>query len=99
MRAMRFRLRTLMILVAIVGILSGVGVRLWLRSERYDREFLKHNVETLRLETLLAKNQVASSEERKFWARLHWHYQMAVRFHYAAAHPWLPAPVDLPEPE
>jgi len=99
MRPPRFRLRTLMVAVAVVAVMSGVGVRLGNRSLRFRNLADHHGLEETRHvgrgylpgpETVHIEVSTPKSEH---------HARLREKYRRAAARPWLPVPLDPPEPE
>lgn len=91
MRLPRFRLRTLLIVVAVVA----VGFGLWHRSQRLSKVAALHR-------RRIAMVWMADLELlTKGWTpeKQNWHREMSGKYDYYAAHPWLPVPPDPPEPK
>jgi hypothetical protein len=99
MRPPRFRLRSLLIAVAILATLLGVGVKLRRDAAQYDRLSRRHSGEAGAWELRLAGRVVGPSQARAILGRAHWHDAMAEKYRRAAARPWLPVAPDPPPPE
>jgi hypothetical protein len=87
MRLPRFRLRTLMVAVAVVALVSG-GWSMWSRSDRFTRIGWSHQAR---------KNSLAANPPRVGDAdrgREGWHAAMAAKYFRAARSPWLPVEPD-----
>jgi hypothetical protein len=89
----RFRLRALMVAVAIVAVLLG----LWAGIERRRADFRRiaryHSYRNLGL--LVDSRSLTPLELR----RDEWHAALAKKYTRAARYPWLPVEPDPPEPE
>src|SRR3954470_1894039 len=93
---MRFRIRTGIVLVALMALLMGpVGRRLYcLERARYHRSVAGTSPGAHQLYAFwgLSRENDGSQEHAA------WHQQMADRFIYIACHPWLAVPPASPEP-
>jgi hypothetical protein len=90
MRLSHFRLRTLMIGVAIVGAILGLGVRLHARAEQYRRVAYEHERQVGLMWGCLNDGHPSERES--------WHESLATKYRYHASHPWLPVQPDPPPP-
>ena len=104
MRVPKFRLRTLMISVAVLGIAFGglAGLlRMGQRTQRLRaiaRDHLQRSlVNRLTLEGSVAHGAAKTDTER-YRARAEYHHALNLKYQYAASHPWLPVSSDPPEP-
>jgi hypothetical protein len=110
MRLPRFRIRTLMIAVAVVATMSWVAVRLRQRSERFYWESL--SMEGRRIEWAAgaelyeydcnrAADPLPDDVRGAIRHRRRANYYLALQRKYrdAARRPWLPVPPDPPPPE
>jgi hypothetical protein len=106
MRLPRFRLRTLMIAVAVVGILFGSGLELHRRSVRFQALAERHGSEA-HVMHIRGSNGRAGGELRVLSINdvpidrklADWHLELRDRYRLAAGRPWLPVPPDPPEPK
>jgi len=104
MRVPKFRTRTLMIAVAVLGIAFGGLAGLQRMDQRMQRfRFLARNhsqqglVNRLKLVGLVAHGAAeADTEGCRMLAE--YHQALNVKYEYAARHPWLPVSTDPPEP-
>ncbi len=106
MRPPRFRLRTMMILVAVLALSLSAAV-LWLRREQYRRlaEVYSLTEKVLRVDSHMARGTAAfplldlsdsmdrNARQADYYARLRRKYERA------ATRPWLPVAPDPPPPE
>lgn len=86
----RFTVRRLMVLVALLGALLGVGIEGNRRMTRFSRRAFYHRVNAMGPGV-----DLGPAFERK----RAWHEQMERKYDYAAGHPWLPVAADPPPPE
>src|SRR5262245_9148943 len=109
MRPPRFRVRTLMLAVAVVAVAAG----LWHRSERFRRLAQYHQQANVWI--ILDWGAVENAEKEGWnWvgtppvkavlprpskARILWHDALRLEYEGAARRPWLPVEPDPPEPE
>lgn len=98
----RIRLRTLMIVVAAAGIPPGLVARhrahTATRAAVFDRWWRYHTGEAAQLARSapgVRLHDLPSATEPPIVARHRWHETMAVKYRYAASHPWA---YDLPDP-
>jgi hypothetical protein len=104
MRVPKFRIRTLMIAVAVLGIafggLSGLQ-RMDQRRQRLRalaRNHLQRSiVSRLTLEGSVA-HRAAKADTERYRLRAEYHHILNLKYEYAARHPWLPVSSDPPEP-
>ncbi len=104
MRVPKFRIRTLMIAVAVLGIAFGglAGLqRMDLRRQRF-RTLAGHHlqrgiVNRLTLEGSLA-HRAAKADTERYRMLAEYHHALNLKYEYAARHPWLPVSSDPPEP-
>ena len=96
----RFTVRRMMVVVAIVAVLAGTACWLARRRVRFLAIAATHRASGFGIDP--------SSRYYDFpgdWAlkevspRNRWHAEMSFRYRYAADHPWLLVPPDPPEPE
>ena len=93
MRPPRFRLRSLLIAVAVVAIGMG-ALALWRRSVSLKRQAMHHALRGIVLEA-----EAGSGPDAARWhRRADWHYQMSRKYLAASSRPWLPVEPDPPEP-
>jgi hypothetical protein len=109
MRLPRFRIRTLMIAVAVVAIPLGAMVAVAERRQRFMRMATAHWRATVAVQIL--ENGTANGVVEHYLdargvplgaqqqARDKWHETMAEKYRQAARRPWLPVPPDPPEPK
>ena len=104
MRVPKFRIRTLMIAVAVLGIAFGglAGLqRMAQRSQRLLALARNHRqrgvVNRLTLEGLVAHGAAKADTER-YRMRAEYHRALNLKYDYAARNPWLPVSSDPPEP-
>ncbi len=94
----RFTVRRLMVAVAIVAVVLGVGIELELRHRRFDSISSEYN-----LMSLLYAFDVKYRPDA--WGQAHaarqfaWHKAMSEKYRRAARYPFLPVPADPPKPE
>jgi hypothetical protein len=104
MRVPKFRIRTLMIAVAVLGIAFGGIAGLQRMDQRRQRlRALARNhlqrgvVNRLALEGSVAHGAVKADTER-YRMRAEYYDALKLKYEYAARHPWLPVSSDPPEP-
>jgi hypothetical protein len=104
MRVPKFRIRTLMIAVAVLGIAFGGLAGLQQMSQRsVTLRALARNhrhrglVNRLTLELLVAQ-RAAKADTERYRMRAEYHNALDRKYEYAARHPWLPVSSDPPEP-
>lgn len=101
MQLARFRLRTLMIVVAVVGLLLGGGLTLRRRSAQF-RVLAQHHHALAGFATMTYADG-SSTEFRLtpegYQAKQDWHLVLRDKYKCAARYPWLPVPADPPEPK
>jgi hypothetical protein len=104
MRLPKFRIRTVMIAVAVLAIALGglAGLQqLGQRMQRFRALARNHRqqgiVNRLRLEGLVA-HQAAKADIERYRTRADYHDALNRKYEYAARHPWLPVSSDPPEP-
>jgi hypothetical protein len=93
MRPPRYRLRTLMLAVAIVA----AAIDLVARRERFRMKASRHTFQAHEGATVISLHRAGLSE--RLTPRGRWHRERAREFERAAARPWLPVAPDPPEPE
>jgi hypothetical protein len=98
MRLPRFRLRTLMLAVALAAILMAVVGVLAARHDHFRSMALSHGRQARRLEKLAA-NAAGKDREKAILRRFVWHADLHDKYARAAKRPWLPVVPDPPEPE
>jgi hypothetical protein len=103
MRLPRFSLRTLMVAVATIGLLVGLGIegerrRKHFRMEQIDHYMCKGDAER---ERHIFSNPVVLDPGRiaVLDLRIAYHEQMARKYAWAERYPWLPVWPDPPEPK
>ena len=92
MRRPRFRLRTLLILVAVVAV--GLGGVLWM--DRRAHHFRRIATEYRDMAKLLEIS--AATGSRQFGPDAVYCRALQRKYEYAASHPWLPVAPDQTEP-
>jgi hypothetical protein len=98
LRQLRITVRGMMVSVAIAAIALGLVAR----SRRFYRMALYHDARTI--STGLEKDGVRlpggfdDYSEPVSQEANDWHHVMAVKYEWAARHPWLPVGPDPPEP-
>ena len=104
MRVPKFRIRTLMIAVAVLGIAFGGLVGLQRMDERRQRlralarsHLQRGIVNRLTLEGSVA-HRAAKADTERYRTRAEYHDALNLKYEYAAHHPWLPVSSDPPEP-
>ena len=111
MRPPRFRLRTLLIAVAVMGVALGAWGRIEGRRARMlglaeehrsrivglsiDRDYARLGVSLCDITTGYPLRPVTPGERR----RDRWHFRLYLKYQDAAARPWLPVAPDPPPPE
>jgi hypothetical protein len=110
----RFRLRTLMVIVAAVGVpiaIVGRGVHFahqaeshWQTARAYDARagfgLLTHGDRGDEAYYAAIDRLPDYSRDQKRAAKFsHYHGRIAMNYHWAARYPWLPVEPDPPEPE
>jgi hypothetical protein len=96
----KFRIRTLMIAVAVLGIAFGglAGLqRMDQRRQRLRALARNHLVNRLAMEGLVAQ-KTAKADTERYRMRAEYHHALNLKYQYAARHPWLPVSTDPPEP-
>ena len=103
MRVPKFRIRTLMIAVAVLGIAFG-GLAGLLRmgqrskgSARWQKHLKLGIVNRLTLQGSVMQRAAKSWTERHR-VLTEYHKALNLKYEYAASHPWLPVSSDPPEP-
>jgi hypothetical protein len=111
MRLPRFRLRTMMILVAVVGVIAGIGIVGERRRARFSELADQHRLQVVNVlegptdydGEFRGDPDVLNLEMRPVTGvvRLRdlWHMAMARKYRRATRYPWLPVEPDPPEPE
>jgi hypothetical protein len=91
----RFTVRTMMVAVAVAGVLS-VAFRCWHLSEEYQRLAIEHDIRAL-----LAGGCGSSASETgaNRLLRVRYHESLRAKYHYAAGHPWITVEPDPPSPQ
>jgi hypothetical protein len=104
MRVPKFRLRTLMIAVAVLGIAFGslAGLlRIGQRTQRFRAVAREHRqreiVNRLTVQGLVMQGAASPGIERHR-VLTDYHKALNLKYEYAASHPWLPVSSDPPEP-
>ena len=104
MRVPKFRVRTLMIAVAVLGIAFGslAGLlRLGQRTQRFRALAAQHGqretVNRLAVQGLMMQGAANPGIERHR-VLTEYHHALNLKYQYAASHPWLPVSSDPPEP-
>lgn len=109
MRTPRFRVRTLMIAVAVVG----VGAAFWCRAEGFRRCHEYHLAQCRAILTNVDGTYSGHEGDRTRWfhypkmveftareyATLDWHTHLVRKYRLAARRPWLPVAPDPPPPK
>jgi hypothetical protein len=95
MRLPRFRLRALMLVIAVVVLLIGGVAELPRRRERFQRYASYHTWESIPS----GPGYPESLDEAARRGRSEWQAALAKKYRRAARHPWLPVWPDPPEPE
>ena len=105
MRVPKFRVRTLMIAVAVLGIAFGgiAGLqRMNQRMQRFHALAREHRhreiVNRLTVQGLVMQGAASPGVERHR-VLTEYHKALKLKYEYAASHPWLPVSSDPPEPE
>jgi hypothetical protein len=91
---LRFTVRRLMVVVAIVAIAIWV---FYIRREEFHRLSLYHNKMSYQHGTLVGVGPGMSLHQPN--ATGQWHLKLARKYSYAASHPYLPVRPDPPEPK
>ena len=92
MRPPRFRLRTLMIAVAVAGLVFG-GSRMRQRQERFEQLAADHAAESRRYRLPFARVGGPYLSPMADW-----HWKMAEKYRRATRYPFLPVEPDPPSP-
>lgn len=109
MPLLRFRIRTLMIAVAVAGVALGTFIE---RRTRFLRRAEHHRSQIVAVDYSAPKyagdcgvpivdrtdgqGRVLSDQQLR---RDDWHRGLAWKYSVAAGHPWLPVPPDPPQPK
>jgi hypothetical protein len=98
---LRFTVRRLMLMVAVVALLMATGVGLQRRAAHLMRLSLSQSREANRWELLLTESSVNGPLACAILNKVHWHDAMAARYERAARSPWLhieavPPPPPMP---
>ena len=98
----RFRLRTLMAAVAVVGVAVGV----WVATSRWPARRERHKVMTQahRRAQLVAHGRWGRIDDTYALTKPNpslatYHARMVAKYRHAARYPWLPVGPDPPEPQ
>src|SRR5262245_40028901 len=94
----RLTVRRMMIAIAVVATLLGVGLELIRRRERFLRISVEHAVEAAMEGTLVVTDQGPAYVGVKT-EKGRWHEFTHQKYEYLGRRPWLPVPPDPPEPE
>jgi hypothetical protein len=97
MRLPRFRIRMLVIAVAVTSI-ACFGFDLWRKSKTYRARARYHSVEAFRI-YVGPDHHAPLRVHRRNRARLKWHGDLESKYAFAASHPWFSVPPDPPFPE
>jgi hypothetical protein len=95
MRKPRFRLRTMMILVAFAAMLLAIVINLQRRKARFQELFSYHSV----MAGPPRRQSFSPFPEVFVTAKGRWHHDLAMKYAEASERPWLPVEPDPPEPE
>jgi len=98
----RFRVRQLVVAVAVMAVLMAIGVGLQRRAAHLKRLSRSQSGEANRWELLLTEISVNGALASAILDKVHWHDAMAAIYERAAGSPWLPiaaAPPAPPTPE
>jgi hypothetical protein len=90
MRPPRFRLRTLMIVVAIVGIVFGLARRSAVYHQQAERQ-----LQILEMEDFPS----GPNDPLHFNLFIEYHVRLMDKYNRAARYPWFPVPPDPPPPQ
>jgi hypothetical protein len=102
----RFRLRTLLIAVAVAGIVSGLAALRQRRAHFLELAALHERAESEpRVISVHFREEVPVEERMKVWRQINasdkrakYHHLLRVKYECAAARPWLPVAPDPPPP-
>lgn len=92
----RWRLRTALVAIAVVGVLLALGVQVLRRAERFARLSRQYSGAAGRLEMTLVRANVTQAQVTPILLRVHANDRMGFRYFKAAARPWLPVPRFIP---
>ncbi len=100
----RLTVRGLMVVVAIIGLVIGIGVEGQRRRERYVRLARQHAIIREDLHKFLMIIPPADSvqffgDRQAIADRVGYHGRMKMKYENAARHPWFPVEPDPPEPD
>jgi hypothetical protein len=99
----RFTVRRLMVAVAVVALLSRVGVEGERRRHRFQRLELDHLILSVHAEVALqggpAREFYQPISDRDLKARVGYHRRMVAKYAWAARNSWLPVGPDPPPPK
>ena len=104
MRVPKFRIRTLMIAVAALGIAFGGLAGLQRMDQRRQRLLVlaRHHLQQAVVNRLTLQGSVAhraaKADTERYRMRAEYHHGLNLKYKYAALHPWLPVSSDPPEP-
>jgi hypothetical protein len=90
----RFTVRRLMVVVAIVAIAIWV---FYIRREEFHSLALYHNKQSYQHGVMVNVGRGMSLHQPN--AKGQWHLKLAQKYSYAASHPYLPVAPDPPEPK
>ena len=95
MPRIRLRLRTMLLLIAALGLSLGVADRLKRRSARLFRACVWHSFEAMRLENGYQKGSCKATDEAdSLFGYIHWHDAMAEKQYNRSKMPWVPGEPD-----
>jgi hypothetical protein len=84
-----WRLRTALLIIAVLALVLGLGVHLMRRHDRIWRLGLAHGIEGERIERSILTNPGLTDEESNTRFRLvHWHGYVAEHYWQTARRPW-----------
>ena len=91
---MKIRLRHLIVAVALLAILFGIGAGLKRRSERFQRFIIEYSREANRWENKLmgpdgaSRTDLSQADVVRFLGKTHWYDSVAAQFQIASRRPW-----------
>jgi hypothetical protein len=104
MRVPKFRIRTLMIAVAVLGIAFGglAGLQRMDQRRQKFRAMAQNHLQRSVINRLTLEGSVAhraaKADTETYRMRAEYHRALNLKYDYAARNPWLPVSSDPPEP-
>jgi hypothetical protein len=105
---LRFTVKWMMVAVAITGVIAALGERtvrfrqIAGRHERMSQTATIHSFDPITKTKVTSPIYMVLTDPKTgspFPCPEQWHHEMAVKYEYAARHPWLPVDPDPPMPK